>query len=210
MTYRGAIWQLLWWWCECYYLGPTHSWHILVRAGHFFGTYCDDGVSALLGSNTEVTDLDLSWSHFGSYSDDGVSALLGSNTQNTYLGASWSHFLALIVMMVWVLLFGSNTQMTYLGASWSHFWQWLRGWQIFIFIRIYRNFLSQPDIFFAVLSLHWNRSPNSLIFTSFRCNWESFQNFVNNWNNIYFCSLLLTNDWFPFKQWLWTEKWIKW
>ena len=40
--------------------------------------------------------------------------------------------------------------------------------------------------------------PNSLIFNSIIYNRKSFQNFVNIWNNIYFCSWLLTNDWFPF------------
>ena len=40
--------------------------------------------------------------------------------------------------------------------------------------------------------------PNWLIFHSIICNRKSFQNFVNIWNNIYFCSWLLTNDWFPF------------
>ena len=40
--------------------------------------------------------------------------------------------------------------------------------------------------------------PNSLFFHSIIYNKKSFQNFVNIWNNIHFCSWLLTTDWFPF------------
>jgi len=38
--------------------------------------------------------------HFGSDCDDGLNAVIESNTQVTDLGARWSHFLVVTVMMV--------------------------------------------------------------------------------------------------------------
>ena len=56
---------------------------------------------------------------FGSYSDDGVSAVIGvQHTEVANLGASSSHFLAVTLLMVSVLVYVSYIQVPNLGARW--------------------------------------------------------------------------------------------
>ena len=74
------VWALYW--------GPTHRWQIWMWAGHFFGSYFDNGLSAIIGVQAGYT--------FGCYCDHGLSTLLGSNTQVTDLGVSWSPFWQLL------------------------------------------------------------------------------------------------------------------
>ena len=77
----NVFWQLLLWWCECCYRGPTH------RGGK---------------SGCKLV------TEFDSYSDDGVSAVIGvQHREVPNLGASWWRNLTVTLMMVWVLVYGS-------------------------------------------------------------------------------------------------------
>ena len=75
---------------------------------------------------------------------------------------------------------------------------WAKFWLLSEFTRISffnQTFSMQFQIWIGMGTI-W--LPNSFIFNFIIYNRDSFQNFVNIWNNIYVCSWLLTNNWFPF------------